>query len=52
MPLNVAMLAALAVTEQETHTMQHFARVVGEAFRRNDFAEVVTDPALEAGGAN
>jgi choline dehydrogenase-like flavoprotein len=40
-----------AVTEQETHTMQHFARVVGEAFRRNDFAEVVTDPALEAGGA-
>jgi len=39
------------VTEQETHTMQQFARVVGEAFRRNDFAEVVADPALEAGGS-
>lgn len=39
-----------AVRDLEVHTIQQFARVVSEAFRRNDFAEVVAEPAIENGG--
>lgn len=40
-----------AVTEMEVRTVQQFANVVEEAFRKSGFAEVVRHPALEAGGA-
>jgi len=40
-----------AVTDQEMKTMQQFARIVAEAFRRGSFADVVASPILQAGGA-
>lgn len=40
-----------AVTELEIHTIQKYAQVVRDAFRRSDFAEVLAEPAIEAGGS-
>ena len=39
-----------AATSLEVHTMQQFARVIGQAFQRGGFADVIVNPALEAGG--
>jgi choline dehydrogenase-like flavoprotein len=39
-----------AITELEVYTVQQFARVIGEEFRHSGFADVVANPALEAGG--
>ncbi len=37
-------------TSLEVHTMQQFARVIGHAFQRTALADVIVNPALEAGG--
>jgi choline dehydrogenase-like flavoprotein len=40
-----------AVTDQEIHTMQQFARVIGQEFCRGGFAEVIPNPSLAQGGS-